>query len=766
MNSTPIFFEEVNKDIAFKLANLSFENFLNFYDTPEIDENNDELDQRIQYNLLKDYCYQHINNKFQPLKREYSYSKNNNGGRLFVSDKLGLQRIWAKFRGVLCDDIYLDFDMINCHPVILLHICKIHNIECYTLNTYINNREDKLKDLINNEGISRADAKKLFIISMNSNFRITKYNKKIIKDTFFINFDKEIKKIQQSLLSLYPDIKKQLIRRGKTTNLEGCLLNSLLCNLENEILQKAIKELENNNIIVEVPMFDGFMVKNNNNIIIDDVIDLLNNCSTEYGIKWSNKEHDISILDDLNELSKDNTYFSFIGVDVVEISKHLLNTLLKGKILKCYGQYFYLNNKLWINNEKEIKTLLKKLISNLDLWIQTDKPYKVSKCKKGVDELIDFILAHTPENNKFNTELWENTQYKLFFNNGYYDFINDKFNKTNDLSTKILIENDLNIKSNKTVRKEIYNKILYPLFGVDDLKKDKDNNQYLEYFLYKLSRAVAGHIEDKNWILMKGQRNSGKGVIGDLLKNCFGKYIKATNSGNFTLKNYSNNDEAKSNSWILDYEFCRIAITNEIKIDNDNKNKVDGNTIKKFCSGGDYMEARKNFKDEIEFRIQSTLLICCNDIPEMSPTDAYEFTTFINMTSAFKEIDDKYKMKNIKYYKPDNSIKTHFIKKKEVINEFILILIDAYKNKVDMPEKFKMEVEENKEDDDLNIILDTFEFTNNDNDFISNNDLKTYYKDLRLPMSFTKFKGTLKGFGAEDGRNSKDRGLKFIKEKE
>jgi hypothetical protein len=764
MNSTPIFFEEVNKDIAFKLANLSFENFLNFYDTPEIDENNEELDQRIQYNLLKDYCFQHIKNKFQPLKREYSYSKNNNNGRLFVSDKLGLQRIWAKFRGVLCDDIYLDFDMINCHPTILLYLCKTHNIECYTLNTYINNREDKLMDLINNECISRGDAKKLFIISMNSNFHITKYNKKIIKDTFFINFDKEIKKIQQSLLSLYPDIKKQLIRRGKTTNLEGCLLNSLLCNVENEILQKSIKELENNNIIVEVPMFDGFMVKNNNSIIIDDVIDILNKCSFEYGIKWSNKEHDISILDDLNELSNDNNYLSFIGVDVVEISKYLINTLLKDKILKCYGQYFYLNNKLWINNEKEIKILLKKLISNLDLWIQTDKPYKISKCKKGVDELIDFILAHTPENNKFNTELWEKTQYKLFFNNGYYDFINDKFNKTNDLSTKILIENDLNIKSNKSVRKDIYNKILYPLFGVDDLNKDKDNKQYLDYFLYKLSRAVAGHIEDKNWILMKGQRNSGKGVIGDLLKNCFGKYIKTTNSGNFTLKNYSNNDEAKSNSWILDYEFCRIAITNEIKIDNDNKNKVDGNIIKKFCSGGDYMEARKNYQDEIEFRIQSTLLICCNDIPEMSPTDAYEFTTFINMTSAFKEIDDKYKMKNIKYYKPDNSIKTHFIKKKDVINEFILILIDAYKNKVDMPEKFKMEVEENKEDDDLNIILDTFKFTNNDNDFISNNDLKTYYKDLRLPMSFTKFKGTLKGFGAEDGRNSKERGLKFIKE--
>ncbi len=32
------------------------------------------------------------------------------------------------------------------------------------------------------------------------------------------------------------------------------------------------------------------------------------------------------------------------------------------------------------------------------------------------------------------------------------------------------------------------------------------------YNLYRLARKLAGHIEDKNWMLFIGERNSGKGT--------------------------------------------------------------------------------------------------------------------------------------------------------------------------------------------------------------------------------------------------------------
>ena len=54
-----------------------------------------------------------------------------------------------------------------------------------------------------------------------------------------------------------------------------------------------------------------------------------------------------------------------------------------------------------------------------------------------------------------------------------------------------------------------------------------------------MSRIIAGHIEDKRWILFQGLRNCGKGMISDMLKNSFESYIRTTNSGNFIIKKAS-----------------------------------------------------------------------------------------------------------------------------------------------------------------------------------------------------------------------------------
>ena len=46
-------------------------------------------------------------------------------------------------------------------------------------------------------------------------------------------------------------------------------------------------------------------------------------------------------------------------------------------------------------------------------------------------------------------------------------------------------------------------------------------------------------------------------------------------------------DGAKANSWIMDYQFSRLAITQEISINPEKQQYIDGNAIKKFCSGGE-----------------------------------------------------------------------------------------------------------------------------------------------------------------------------------
>jgi hypothetical protein len=48
---------------------------------------------------------------------------------------------------------------------------------------------------------------------------------------------------------------------------------------------------------------------------------------------------------------------------------------------------------------------------------------------------------------------------------------------------------------------------------------------------------------------------------------------------------------------MLDYQFKRLAITQDVSLQD--KQGIDGSIIKKFCSGGDYINARKNNKVEV-----------------------------------------------------------------------------------------------------------------------------------------------------------------------
>jgi len=314
------------------------------------------------------------------------------------------------------------------------------------------------------------------------------------------------------------------------------------------------------------------------------------------------------------------------------------------------------------------------------------------------------------------------------------------------------------MKSNKKVREEIYKKVLYPIFDVKEI--GDDNFKLMEYLLYKFARVISGHIEDKNWYKFEGLRDSGKGVFSDLLKNCFGKYIQYTNASNFVNKR--GDEDAKSLSWILDFQFSRLAITQEIELEKDKF--IDGNKIKKFCSGGDYFSARKNFKDEVEFKIQSALLVCCNDIPDIKPSDALQKCISFNMPSKFvKDIEAESEYNNFSYYQADGTIK-EYIKTDEVINEFIIMMIEFYKrNDTEYPKSILEKSGELEEEDDEKKLIQLFFINDSVSDeFITNKQLKDIIKDNEINITIKKAKTLLIGKGAKSHRKKSGVGLKGV----
>ena len=177
-------------------------------------------------------------------------------------------------------------DIINAHPCILQYICRQNNIVCVCLDSYIANRAQLLSTLMDDCKITKDEAKILFITSLNKDTEVLLINKKQkIKNTFFLAFDAEIKTIQKKLCELNPTLVKDITKKGKN-NIGGRLTNQLMCKIENDILQLAIEEVQRRGIVVNVPMFDGFMCDSASmgTTPIPALIDILNNLTKEYGV--------------------------------------------------------------------------------------------------------------------------------------------------------------------------------------------------------------------------------------------------------------------------------------------------------------------------------------------------------------------------------------------------------------------------------------------------------------------------------------------------
>jgi hypothetical protein len=753
--------EKVNFSVAEKLSSINYIQFKDLFNLSTTKRHSD-YDLMAEYTKLKNYCIAVVKSKNNH-KVKYNFVKGKKCGRL-QSQGPSIQRLYNGFRGVLVDGIMWDLDMVNCHPVIIANLCKENNIKYNLLHDYIKNRETFLSELMTDYDISRSAAKTVLLKSLNKIDLTTKINNKKVKiKTLFRKFDLELTEISKQLFEIYKNDIKYKKYLTNDWNKEGKYMNLILCDMENNYLQEARKVLKDNGIKNEnaVLMFDGFMIYTDfkDEDYLNNIIDILNNNFKKYEIKWDYKSHNTELLGPLNDLVIEEVD-TIECENIIEIVNHILDGILKDRLYKDCNSLYFLTEEKIITNEKAIKAELYKLISKQNYFmLEGDKVINCSKIHKNINNICDGLINCCETNTNFVNDVWTYTQFKLFFNNGYFDFKKNVFVEGKNNKTFIKINKNYSGISNKEIRTKIYSKIFYPVFSIEN--KDADQQQYelMEYYLYMTSQFMAGNIEMKKWLNFQGLRNSGKGVLGDLLKKSFEKYVLTTNSGNFKFKS-NVTDEQKALSWLIDYQFTRVALTSEIDIADDMK--LNGNMIKKFTSGGDDLMARKNFKDEYEFKMQSGLIIMSNDMPPIQPTDAMETCDIFTMKSKFidKNFLEKNKLNGYKYYPKDPYIKTDFINNDDVLNEFIIIILEYYNKHCEYPAKLLEDlVLENESEDDMSKLFSLYEFTNDPNDKIENDNLRVDLKYHKINMSIIKMRKLLRTKGAEPYRNKNHRGL-------
>jgi hypothetical protein len=760
-----MFTEKVNNTVLTKLSKISLSQY-DFLMMKSTTKRHSNYDNKEEFTKVKNYAKEYL--KENQINQEY-YQVNGDVGRL-QAKKPSIQRVYNGIRGIICDNL-VDVDISNAHPTFILNLCKKYKIQHHHLSEYIHNREEKLNELVDYYGITRSEAKVQFLKCINKTEKTNKINKKNIKkNSFFQMFDLQTTNIINSLVEIYKDNDRyKEFYEQKDYNTNGKFFNLILQDIENNTLQQALKYLKNThypNLEVGVLMFDGFMYYNNKDINKDDLIQCLNNRFEKENLKWTIKEHNTELLKYLDEMEIVEKDF-FTGNDIIDVVEHILDGILKNKIVKCDGIVYYMNDKIIKQNEKQIKAELYDFISKQDYYIisYNDEGKETQKCISRshtyIKQLVESIMNKCKNAEDFINDVWNFTQYKMFFLNGYYDYKLNKFIEGEYNKTFIKINRKYRKSHNEKLREEIYSKIFNPIFTIVDDDNKETRTQLLNNFLYTTSQFLGGNIELKKWVLLQGFRNSGKGIIGDLLKNCFEKYVVTTNSSNFNFKK-NVSDSQKLLSWLIDYQFVRIALTSEISISEDEK--IDGNMIKKFTSGGDYMNARKNFQDEREFKIQSSLIVCCNDCPKIEPSDAMEFCDEFQMKSKFidDDFDKEEKFNGFHYFEKDNTLKSEFLKRDDIINELNNIFFECYCNKVEYPQSLRKE-NQNDDDNEYKILKSIFKITNDEKDFINNKDIQQIMKDNNISFTIKKVKMLLKTEGAKDKTYNNKRGLNFIK---
>jgi len=236
---------------------------------------------------------------------------------------------------------------------------------------------------------------------------------------------------------------------------------------------------------------------------------------------------------------------------------------INGSIKSYKNRVFYKLNNIWISDKTIIDNILIKLIMDCNIYKQGNNALftysaNITSARHILDALYSTITSTIDDTYIFDYKLLHTTtKGKLCFKDGVLDFINKRFYLWNEIDfeyySPIMINrnyadyfNNPDRNTIKTVKESIF----------DNMYGEKTNKA-----LHFLSRGIAGHFEDKNWVEYIGNRNCGKGVQYDILYNAFKDYVSTFKLGNMLYNRNTagseNVDCSKKLYWLMDLEFVR-----------------------------------------------------------------------------------------------------------------------------------------------------------------------------------------------------------------
>ena len=411
--------------------------------------------------------------------------------------------------------------------------------------------------------------------------------------------------------------------------------------------------------------------------------------------------------DDLNDRVNAEEFYT-----LMKEKGHCFGTC-KGKLL-----WYDPANGVYDEESDELKLKLLNLFATSPV---VARKYRGSNSKKSA--LYKEFKSLLPQENSFYEKSRENTKGLFAFNNCIWDFGEQKsrdFSPDYCFTFKAPVDYKKHGKLSET---EVRQTVFQSIFG---------EGEKGEFVAKLLARALAGDVEDKRFVVLIGETNSGKGCLTQLLGDCFGL---GTFVGNYQSKNLQG--ESPTLSWLLQNKNCRIILANEINTER----PILANNIRMCASGGEPITALAKYKNEENFISQATMFLFCNEMPEIKGNDDGDAVknrmVYVETEYSYLEKQKYEEMKNTnpKVRLADPTLKSEYLKRKEIQEAFVSLVCGAYVPEAPpLPEcciKKSLEYKPNKS---LKIRLENIiDFTGDENDYVVFSDLYEHFNGSETP---------------------------------
>lgn len=174
-------------------------------------------------------------------------------GRWNAQFGLGLQGLRRDFRNALGGTNYIDLDMKNAQPTILLGYCIKRGWKCDALRQYVENREDQLTTIMEHRNVDRSAAKDIVTSVIFSNAHNTN-----LPDFFKNEFHTEMRAIQAAVWKMYSATSLKFLE--KQPNRVGSGLAFVLQSEERRCLMALEKALMARGRRMDTYIHDGGLV--------------------------------------------------------------------------------------------------------------------------------------------------------------------------------------------------------------------------------------------------------------------------------------------------------------------------------------------------------------------------------------------------------------------------------------------------------------------------------------------------------------------------